>query len=46
MIEFVKSLRRMKLLELENEKLKKIKMNDDILLYEVKHYTNLITYSK
>ena len=46
MIEFVKLLRRMKLLELENEKLKKIKMNDDILLYEVEHYTNLITYSK
>ena len=46
MIDIVKILRGIKILELEPENLEKIGDNEEIELYKVNQYTDLITYSK
>ena len=46
MIDIIKILRGIKILELEPENMEKIKDSEDIELYKVNQYTDLITYSK
>ena len=46
MMDIIKIIRGIKPLELEPEKLEKIRSNEIIELYKVNHYTDFITYSK
>ena len=46
MIDIIKILKGIKPLELEPEKISEIYNNDEVKLYKIEHYTDLITYSK
>ena len=46
MTDIINIIRGIKILELEQEKREKIDENEEIKLYNIEHYTELITYSK